>query len=203
MGADGYFRITGRIKDMIIRGGENIYPREIEEFLYTLPGVRDVQVIGIPDHRHGEVVGAFVIRKAGAELSEEDVIDFTRTRIAPYKKPKHVFFIDAFPMTASGKIQKYKLREIACAQLGINADLFKEETVSKADQEKPTVTIHADLCKACGLCIVHCPKGLLCASDKINELGYEATIVVGDDCSGCANCYLVCPEPGAITVVRP
>ncbi len=203
MDSDGYYRITGRIKDMIIRGGENIYPREIEEFLYTMDGVLDVQVVGIPDERYGEVVAAFIIRKEGTDLTEEDIIDFTRNRIAPYKKPKHVFFIEAFPLTASGKIQKYKLRENACKQLGIDTTIFKENTATEPAVEKPTVTIHFDLCKACGLCIIHCPKNVLSASDKINELGYPATIVSGDDCSGCGTCYLVCPEPGAITVVRP
>lgn len=122
--SDGYYRITGRIKDMIIRGGENIYPREIEEFLYTMDGVLDVQVVGIPDQKYGEVVGAFIIRKEKTDITEEDVIDYTRNRIAPYKKPKHVFFVDAFPMTASGKIQKYRLREVACEKLGIEARLF-------------------------------------------------------------------------------
>lgn len=117
---NGYFRITGRIKDMIIRGGENIYPREIEEFLYTLGGVLDAQVVGIPDHKYGEVVGAFIIRKEGADLTEEDVQDFSRSRIAAYKKPRHVFFVDAFPLTASGKVQKYKLRELAQARLGLD-----------------------------------------------------------------------------------
>ncbi|NOY12697.1 MAG: AMP-binding protein [Deltaproteobacteria bacterium] len=203
MDKDGYFRITGRIKDMIIRGGENVYPREIEEFLYTLDGVLDVQVVGIPDERYGEVIGAFIIRKEGVDLSEEDVIDYTRSRIAPYKKPKHVFFLEAFPLTASGKVQKYKLREIAREQLGITETLFSEEAEIEPSVEKPSVVIHAELCKACGLCIVHCPKDILSASDKINELGYPTTIVSGDDCIGCANCYLVCPEPGAITVVRP
>ncbi|WP_303723009.1 AMP-binding protein [Malonomonas rubra] len=124
--ADGYYKITGRIKDMIIRGGENIYPREIEEFLYTMEGILDVQVVGIPDKKYGEVVGAFIIKKDGADISEEDVIDFTRNKIAPYKKPKHVIFVEAFPMTASGKIQKYKLREMAAEQLGINANIFDE-----------------------------------------------------------------------------
>ncbi len=123
----GYYKITGRIKDMIIRGGENIYPREIEEFLYTMDGVLDVQVVGIPDEKYGEVVGAFIVRKEGADLTEADVIDFTRSRIAPYKKPKHVIFVDEYPMTASGKIQKYKLREMACEQLGITGTLFAEE----------------------------------------------------------------------------
>lgn len=124
--ADGYYKITGRIKDMIIRGGENIYPREIEEFLYTMEGVLDVQVVGIPDEKYGEVVCAFIITKEGADITEEDVVDFTRSRIAPYKKPKHVIFIDAYPMTASGKIQKYKLRELACEQLDIKAKVFDE-----------------------------------------------------------------------------
>jgi fatty-acyl-CoA synthase len=115
--ADGYYRITGRIKDMIIRGGENIYPREIEEFLYTLDGVLDAQVVGLSDEKYGEVVGAFVIRKAGADLLEEDIQDFARTCIASYKRPKHVFFVEEFPMTASGKVQKYKLRELAQKEL--------------------------------------------------------------------------------------
>ncbi|TYO95783.1 fatty-acyl-CoA synthase [Geothermobacter ehrlichii] len=118
---NGYYRITGRIKDMIIRGGENIYPREIEEFLYTMPGVLDVQVVGIPDARYGEVVGAFIIPRQGAELTEEDVQDFCRERIASYKKPKYVFFVEEFPLTASGKVQKYKLRQMAREKLGIDA----------------------------------------------------------------------------------
>ena len=125
---DGYYKITGRIKDMIIRGGENIYPREIEEFLYTMDGVLDVQVVGLPDQKYGEVVGAFIIRKEGADITEEDVIDFTRSRIAPYKKPKYVIFVDSYPMTASGKIQKYKLREIACEKFNITGSVFSEES---------------------------------------------------------------------------
>ncbi|NTU71821.1 MAG: AMP-binding protein [Coriobacteriia bacterium] len=117
---DGYYRITGRIKDMIIRGGENIYPREIEEFLYTMPGVEDVQVVGVPDAKYGEVVGAFVRKAADTDLTESDVQEFCRARMARYKAPKYVFFVDAFPMTASGKIQKYKLREMAADQLGLD-----------------------------------------------------------------------------------
>lgn len=117
---NGYYRITGRIKDMIIRGGENIYPREIEEFLYTMENVLDAQVVGIPDARYGEVVGAFIIRKEGADLTEEDVQDFARSRIAAYKKPKYVFFVKEFPLTASGKVQKYKLREIAVERLALS-----------------------------------------------------------------------------------
>jgi fatty-acyl-CoA synthase len=113
----GNFRITGRIKDMIIRGGENIYPREIEEFLRGIAAVRDVQVAGIPSARYGEEVGAFIIRKAGMSLSGEDVTDYCRGRIARFKIPKEVFFVDEFPLTASGKIQKYKLKEMAAAIL--------------------------------------------------------------------------------------
>ena len=117
---DGYYRITGRIKDMIIRGGENIYPREIEEFLYTMPGVEDAQVVGVPDAKYGEVVGAFIRLKAGAEMTEGDVQEFCRARMARYKAPKYVFFVDEYPMTASGKIQKYKLREMAAEKLGLS-----------------------------------------------------------------------------------
>jgi len=117
--ADGYYRITGRIKDMIIRGGENIYPREIEEFLYTMPGIEDAQVVGVPDPKYGEVVGAFIRVKAGADLTEGDVQEFARARMARYKAPKYVFFVDSYPMTASGKIMKFKLRELAAAQLGL------------------------------------------------------------------------------------
>ncbi len=109
---DGYFKVTGRIKDMIIRGGENIYPREIEEFLYGMEEIQDVQVAGIPDEKYGEVVGAFIILKEGKTLQEEDVIDFCRGKIARFKIPQYVFFVDSYPMTGSGKIQKFKLGEI-------------------------------------------------------------------------------------------
>jgi fatty-acyl-CoA synthase len=117
MDANGYFKITGRIKDMIIRGGENISPREIEEFLLRMEGVRDIQVAGIASPKFGEEVGAFVIRKDGAAITEEDVRDFCRGKIAKFKVPKYVFFVDTYPMTASGKIQKYKLREMGVAWL--------------------------------------------------------------------------------------
>lgn len=113
---DGYYKITGRIKDMIIRGGENIYPREIENFLYNMPEIEMVEVVGLPDEKYGEIVGAFIKLKEGASLTEEEVRDFCRGKIARYKIPKHVFFVDDFPKTASGKIQKYKLRELG-AQL--------------------------------------------------------------------------------------
>lgn len=120
--AEGNYRITGRIKDMIIRGGENIYPREIEEFLYHLDGIKDVQVVGLPSPKYGEVVAAFIILKDGASLVESDIRDFCKSKIARYKIPKHVFFVDQFPMTGSGKIQKFKLKEVGltlCEQQGI------------------------------------------------------------------------------------
>jgi fatty-acyl-CoA synthase len=110
---NGYYRITGRIKDMIIRGGENIYPREIEEFLYTVDGVKDAQVVGIPDEKYGEIVGAFAMLNDGIQLTEEDIQDYARTKIARYKVPKHIFFVKEYPLTASGKVQKFKLRELA------------------------------------------------------------------------------------------
>ncbi len=122
MDENGNYRITGRIKDMIIRGGENIYPREIEEFLYHLPGVRDVQVAGVPSKKYGEEVGAFIILDEGAKLTEEEVRDWCRGKIARYKIPKYVFFVKEYPLTGSGKIQKFKLRELSlklCEEKGI------------------------------------------------------------------------------------
>ena len=110
---DGYYSIVGRIKDMIIRGGENIYPREIEEFLFTHECVQDVQVAGIPDEKYGEIVGAFIIKEPGFEdITEADIRDFCIGSIARYKVPKYVFFVDEFPLTTSGKIQKYKLGDL-------------------------------------------------------------------------------------------
>lgn len=110
---DGFYRITGRIKDMIIRGGENIYPREIENYLYRIPQIEAVEVVGIPSPKYGESVAAFVKVKAGQTLSEEEITDCCRGNIARFKIPTYVFFVDEFPMTASGKIQKYKLSELA------------------------------------------------------------------------------------------
>jgi len=109
---DGNFRVTGRIKDMIIRGGENISPKEIEDFLYTMPGIKDIQVVGIASEKYGEEVGAFVVLHPDAAISEEDVRDFCRGQISRFKIPKYVFFVESFPLTASGKIMKYKLREM-------------------------------------------------------------------------------------------
>ncbi len=119
---DGFYKITGRIKDMIIRGGENIYPREIEEFLYQLPEIKDVQVAGVPSKKYGEAVGAFIILKEGASITAEDIQDYCKGKIARYKVPKYIFFIKEFPMTGSGKIQKFKLKELSlklCAEQGI------------------------------------------------------------------------------------
>ena len=113
----GNFHITGRIKDMIIRGGENIYPREVEEYLRGIEAIKDVQVVGIPSAKYGEEVAAFIILKDGALLTEEEVLDFCRGRISRYKIPTHLFFVDDFPMTASGKVQKYKLKDRAISHL--------------------------------------------------------------------------------------
>jgi fatty-acyl-CoA synthase len=109
---NGYFRVTGRIKDMIIRGGENIYPKEIEDFLYTMPGVKDVQIVGIASKKYGEEVGAFIILHKNILIQEEDINDFCRGKISRFKIPKYIFFVDSFPLTASGKVQKYLLRDI-------------------------------------------------------------------------------------------
>lgn len=119
---NGYYRITGRIKDMIIRGGENIYPREIEEYLYHMQGIKDIQVAGIPSEKYGEEVGAFIILQEGADFLPEDVKAFCRGKIARHKIPKYIFFVNSFPLTGSGKIQKFKLKDI-----GLN--LLKEQGV--------------------------------------------------------------------------
>ena len=113
MDKDGYYYITGRLKDLIIRGGENISPKEVEDFLGTMPGVKDVAVVGCPSKKYGEQPAAFIIPADGAELHENDVEDFCRNKISWFKIPKYVHFMDIFPMTASQKIQKYKLRELA------------------------------------------------------------------------------------------
>ncbi|HWE33598.1 MAG TPA: AMP-binding protein [Solirubrobacteraceae bacterium] len=119
MDEDGYVRIVGRIKDMIIRGGENVYPREIEEFLYTHPAVADVQVIGVPDERYGEELMAWVVARPGAELTEDTVREFCKGKIAHYKIPRYVKFVDEFPMTVTGKVQKFKMRATAIEELGL------------------------------------------------------------------------------------
>jgi fatty-acyl-CoA synthase len=119
MDADGYCNIVGRSKDMVIRGGENVYPREIEEFLYAHPDVSDVSVVGVPDERFGEELCAFVVTRGGASLTEDEVRDFCRESLAHFKVPRYVVFTDGFPMTVTGKVQKYKMREDAIARLGL------------------------------------------------------------------------------------
>jgi fatty-acyl-CoA synthase len=113
----GYVNIVGRIKDMIIRGGENVYPREVEEFLYTHPDVSDVQVIGIPSERYGEEVMAWVKLRPGAKVDGEALMAFCQGRIATFKIPRYWKFVDGFPMTVTGKIQKFKMREESSAEL--------------------------------------------------------------------------------------
>jgi fatty-acyl-CoA synthase len=119
MDEEGYVRIVGRIKDMIIRGGENVYPREIEEFLYTHPEVADVQVIGVPDERYGEELMAWIVLRPEATIDEDAVREFCRGKIAHFKVPRYIKFVDAFPMTVTGKVQKYKMRETAIDELGL------------------------------------------------------------------------------------
>lgn len=115
---NGYYRITGRLKDMIIRGGENIYPREIEEFLYTHPKILDVQVVGVPDERYGEEVMAFIRLRDGESISIEEIRSYCSERISRHKVPRYIHVVDSFPLTASGKIQKFKLREQGISLLG-------------------------------------------------------------------------------------
>jgi fatty-acyl-CoA synthase len=119
MDADGYVNIVGRIKDMIIRGGENVSPREVEEFLYAHPDIEDVQVIGVPDLRYGEEIMAWVRLREGASLDGEALRQFCRDRIAHFKVPRYVKFVDEFPLTVTGKVQKYKMREQAVVELGL------------------------------------------------------------------------------------
>ncbi len=119
MDHDGYVNIVGRIKDMIIRGGENIYPREIEEFLYSHPAIADAQVIGVPDERYGEEIMAWVQLVVGAELTEDELKDFCRDKIAHFKIPRYVRFVSEFPMTVTGKVRKVEMRDKSIAELGL------------------------------------------------------------------------------------
>ena len=121
MDGDGYINIVGRIKDLVIRGGENVYPREVEEFLYTHPGIADVQVIGVPDERYGEELMAWVIARDGDALTAESVRAFCQGKIAHYKIPRYVKVVDSFPMTVTGKVQKFKMREQAIEELDLSA----------------------------------------------------------------------------------
>ena len=115
------FLVTGRLKDMIIRGGENLYPKEIEDFIYTHPKVQDVQVVGVPDQKYGEEAAACIILKDGEEMTEEEMRSFMKDRIARHKVPKYIKFVDEFPMNAAGKILKYKMREALAEEYGVAA----------------------------------------------------------------------------------
>jgi fatty-acyl-CoA synthase len=121
MDQEGYLNIVGRIKDMVIRGGENVYPREVEEFLYGHPAVGDVQVIGVPDARYGEELCAWVRPRDGETVTEEEIRDFCRGQLAHFKVPRYVLFVDEFPMTVTGKVQKFKMREESIRRLGLEA----------------------------------------------------------------------------------
>jgi fatty-acyl-CoA synthase len=121
MDAEGYLNIVGRNKDMVLRGGENIFPREVEEFLYTMPGITDVQVIGVPDAKYGEELMAWVKLRPGVHATGDDIRAFCKGKIATYKIPRYFKFVEDFPMTVTGKIQKYKMRELAVTELGLQA----------------------------------------------------------------------------------
>jgi fatty-acyl-CoA synthase len=118
--AEGYGNVTGRLKDMIIRGGENIYPREVEEFLYRHATVQAVQVCGVPDPRFGEEVCAWIQLKPGAVTTPEEIREFCQDKIAHYKIPRHIRFVSEFPMTITGKVQKFAMREIMVKELGLS-----------------------------------------------------------------------------------
>ena len=119
MDQDGYCNIVGRLKDMVIRGGENIYPREIEEFLFRHPGIEAVQVIGVPDMIYGEELCAWIKLKAGVRVTAEDIQGFCKGQIAHYKIPRHIRFVDGFPMTVTGKVQKFMMREEMIKELAL------------------------------------------------------------------------------------
>lgn len=119
MDEEGYVNIVGRIKDMIVRGGENVYPREIEEYLMTHENIEAVQVTGVPDPKYGEEIIAWVSLKEEGSLSEEKIKEFCKGRIAHFKVPRYIRFSDEFPMTVTGKVQKYKMREISIKELGL------------------------------------------------------------------------------------
>jgi fatty-acyl-CoA synthase len=116
---EGYCNIVGRIKDMVIRGGENVFPREIEEYLFRHPKIEDVQVIGVPDPKYGEEICAWIKLRAGEISSREEIAAFCKGQIAHYKIPRYVKFVDSFPMTVTGKIQKFEMRKAMIAELGL------------------------------------------------------------------------------------
>jgi fatty-acyl-CoA synthase len=119
MDAGGYVNIVGRSKDMIIRGGENVYPREVEEFLYTHPKVQDVQVVGVPDEKYGEEIMAWVVLNQGEYVTIEELREYCHGQISHYKIPRYWKVVDSFPMTVTGKVQKFRLRELAIEELGL------------------------------------------------------------------------------------
>ena len=116
---DGYYKVTGRLKDMIIRGGENIYPREIEEFYLTHSKIKDVQVVGVPDKKYGEEACAWIVLKDGETSDESEMREFGKAHIASHKVPRYFIFTESFPMNAAGKILKYKMKEISAEKLGL------------------------------------------------------------------------------------
>jgi fatty-acyl-CoA synthase len=120
MDEEGYVNIVGRLKDMVIRGGENVYPREIEEFLYRHPKVQDVQVVGVPDPKYGEELCAWILLRNGQTATADEIREFCRGQIAHYKIPRHVCFVDSFPMTITGKVQKYLMRQQSIDTLGLS-----------------------------------------------------------------------------------
>ena len=121
----GYCQIVGRLKDMLIRGGENIYPREIEEYLYTHPDIDQVEIIGVPDKKLGEQVCAWIKTVEGKSLTDEEVRDYCKEKIAHFKIPYYIRFVDSFPMTVTGKVQKFKMREIMIEELGNHLAIVK------------------------------------------------------------------------------
>jgi fatty-acyl-CoA synthase len=126
MDEEGYITISGRIKDLIIRGGENISPKEIEDFLYTYPNILDVQIIGVPSEKFGEEVMAWVKVRKGFQVTEEELLNYCKGRIAHYKVPKYWKFVDEFPMTISGKVRKVEMREVSVKELGLDKQRFKD-----------------------------------------------------------------------------
>ncbi len=123
---NGCYRITGRIKDMVCRGGENIYPREIEEFLYTHPAIQDVAVVGVPDPKYIEELAAWVRLRPGMHLTEDELRCFCKGQLAHYKVPRYVRFVQEFPQTVTGKIQKFRIREAMVSELGLDATAKRE-----------------------------------------------------------------------------
>jgi fatty-acyl-CoA synthase len=118
---DGYCQIVGRLKDMLIRGGENIFPREIEEFLFQHPKIEQAEVIGVPDRKYGEEICAWIKLRDGESATEDEILSFCRERIAHFKIPRYILFVDEFPMTITGKVQKFKMREMSIERLALES----------------------------------------------------------------------------------